>query len=238
MLCILCPVPMILLAGAQEAGRIGLSEGQAGGLGMVVLMLLIGVAVAIFVVQSMKDRAFEWLKTEELDTAYGVDSMVRSRREAYRPRYVRMLTGGIVLCVLSALPVIAVGTFTDHKENQTLVPVLNTVSEADRDMAAIIAVGVLMIMVAIGVLCIVRCSGVWSGYQVLLETGEYSRKNKNERKKNESFSKIYWACVTGLYLAISFLTQRWDRTWIIWPVAAVSVNVFLGIVTGLRTKES
>ena len=30
---------------------------------------------------------------------------------------------------------------------------------------------------------------------------------------------IYWTLVTAGYLAWSFWTDGWDRTWIVWPVA-------------------
>ena len=47
MLCILSPVLLILLGEAQEYGRLALTENQAGGIGLIILVLLIGCAVAI-----------------------------------------------------------------------------------------------------------------------------------------------------------------------------------------------
>ncbi|MBR0154436.1 MAG: helix-turn-helix transcriptional regulator, partial [Lachnospiraceae bacterium] len=42
MLCILSPVCLVLLGGAQSVGLIGLSEAQAAGLGLMVLILMVG----------------------------------------------------------------------------------------------------------------------------------------------------------------------------------------------------
>ena len=237
MLCILCSVPLILLTGIQEAGRGILNEAQAGGIGAVILFLIIGAAVALFVVQGMKGHVFQWIEQEDLDTAYGVDSMVRSRREAYRPRYVQLLVVGIVLCVLSVVPVIAAGTVVDSWEEQTIAPMM-VGRAAEGEIIMIVAVAALLLMVAVGVLCIVRCSVVWSGFNVLLERGDYSRTRKQSNKKNEALSRIYWSFVTALYLGISFITWNWGSTWIIWPVAAVGYGVISGVAGVIRSKVS
>ena len=71
----------------------------------------------------------------------------------------------------------------------------------------------------------------------LLEEGEFSRENKRENKRNETVMGIYWLSATALYLLISFLTQRWDMTWIVWPVAGVGCGILAGILKVLRTRE-
>ena len=54
LLCILSPVLLILLGGAQEYGKIPLTENQAGGLGLIALILLVGCAVALFVSSGLR----------------------------------------------------------------------------------------------------------------------------------------------------------------------------------------
>lgn len=39
------------------------------------------------------------------------------------------------------------------------------------------------------------------------------------------FEDLFWLSIVAVYLLISFLSGRWDRTWIIWPVAAIIYNV-------------
>ena len=41
---------------------------------------------------------------------------------------------------------------------------------------------------------------------------------------------IYWCLVTAAYLAWSFITMAWDRTWIVWPVAGVLFAAVVGII--------
>ena len=99
MLCILSPVILILLSGAQELGRLTLSENQAVGIGLVVLIAMVGCAVAIFVTCSIRAGCYEYLEKEPIETLYGVSGMVRARKDQFQPTYTCQLTIGIVLCV-------------------------------------------------------------------------------------------------------------------------------------------
>ena len=48
---------------------------------------------------------------------------------------------------------------------------------------------------------------------------------------------VYWSAWTVIYLAVSFLTKRWDMTWIIWPVAGVGCGLLAAILRVARSKE-
>ena len=67
---------------------------------------------------------------------------------------------------------------------------------------------------------------------MLLEEGDYTRASK---RSNRKYSGIYWGLITAAYLAVSFITRRWDMTWIVWPVAGVLYGVLME-VTKLREK--
>ena len=61
LLCILSPICLILTCGAQEFGLIPLSEGQAAGLGVTILLLMVGGAVALFVTAGLRAKPYEYL---------------------------------------------------------------------------------------------------------------------------------------------------------------------------------
>ena len=220
LLCILSPVLMLLLGGAQEAGRIALTENQAGGLGLIVLLLLVGGAVALFVTAGLQASRFEVWEREPIETLYGVSGMVRERREQFRPVHVRQLTAGVVLCVLATIPLGVCLVFAEENE-----------------FAMVCGVAALLALVAPGVLLIVRASIVWGGFQMLLEEGDYTREEKAAQKRVGRISAIYWPIVTAAYLALSFLTNAWDRTWIVWPVASVAYGAVYGILRALRQRN-
>ncbi len=221
MLCILSPIAVILLSVAQELGMISLSDGQAVGLGIGILLLMVGGAVALFVTSGLRGSRFEYLEKENIDTLYGVDGMVKERREAFKPTYARQLTIGIVLCVLSAVPIFLSLLFRGE----------------DDEFAMVLAVSALLALVAVGVMLIVHACTPWGAFQRLLEEGDYSREAKARTKKMGPFSQVYWGLVTAGFLAWSFITNAWDRTWIIWPVAAVAFGAIYGIAGALRRRD-
>ena len=220
MLCILSPVVLILLGGASDYGMLKITEDQAVGIGLVFLFVLVGTAVALFVTSGLRGSRYEYLEKENVDTLYGVDGMVRERREKYRPTYVRQLTVGIVLCVASAVPIF-----------------ISLILAGDDSFMNIAAVGVLLVMVAVGVLLIVRTSIVWDGFRMLLSEGDYSREAKVEAGQHSSFGSIYWGLVTAGYLAWSFITGDWQRSWIVWPIAGAAYGAIFAIMRALRKNS-
>ena len=219
LLCILSPVLLIVLSGMQSGGLLAITETTAVAIGLIVLLLMVGCAVAIFVTASLKGQRYEYLEKETIDTAYGVDGMVKDRREKYRPSYSIQIVVGIVLCVLSSIPLF-----------------LAMLVFGDNGVASAISVGGILITVAIGVFLIVRSSIVWGGFQILLQEGDYTPANKADSGRRDFVAAVYWGSVTALFLAVSFITGRWDRTWIIWPVAGVTYGVVAAITTALRKK--
>ena len=218
LLCVLSPVCLILLGGAQSYGLLGLSEAQTTGLGLAVLLLMVGGAVALFVTSAVRVSPYAWLEEESVDTLYGVDGMVKERREQYRPRFTLQLTLGIVLCVLSAVPIFLSVMLYGEQEG----------------FAHVLSVALTLALVAVGVWLIVRSSMVWGAFQQLLEEGDYTRASKENKRKLAPFNGVYWGLVTAGYLAWSFLSGGWDRTWIVWPVAGVAYGAIFGILKLVR----
>ena len=220
LLCILSPIALILLGGAQDLGLIPLTEMQAGGIGLVTLFLLISSAVALFVTSGLRTGRYEYLEKEPIDTLYGVDGMVRERRDRFQSTYTSQLTLGIVLCVVGVLPLFLAMIFC-----------------REDSFAMVASVGAMLALIAVGVMLIVRVSVVWGSYQMLLQEGDYTREAKEDLKRSGNLSGIYWGLVTAGYLAWSFITMRWDRTWIVWPIAAVAYAAIFSIFKAMNKKD-
>ena len=219
MLCILSPVLLIALSSLQELGRISLSEGQAAGIGVLVLMCLVGAAVALFIITGMKLGRFSYIQEDALDTAYGVSGLARDRKENYRERHTMMLTIGIVLCVLSC------------------VPIFISMIVATSDLLTVLSVCILLIMIAIGVFMIVSTSIVQDTYDALLEEGDYTRQKKQASRHYGYIYGIYWLAAVAIFLLISFTTDSWDRSWIVWPIAGVGCGILAGILQGISNRR-
>ena len=210
LLCILSPIALILLGGAQESGRLAITEMQAAMIGLIVLLLMVAGAVLLFVLTGMKGSKFEYLEKNALDTAYGVSGMVRERMQREESDHTRSIAVGVVLCVLAAIPLFVLLLWRGEDE-----------------FYGVLGVSAILTLAGIGVHILVKASIPWEGYRMLLEEGDYTRDRK---RTNRQYAGIYWCIVTAAYLAVSFLTNRWDMTWIIWPVAAVLYGALTEIV--------
>ena len=138
MLCILSPVPVTILAILMEMRILPIAEAAVAGIGVSLLFLMVGAAVALFITTGISGRRFEFFEKEYIDTEYGVDGMVRDRKEKFRHSYTVMLVSGIVLCVISVIPVLALAAAFGE---DSLVPGIGG--------------GILLVFVAVGVMLIV-----------------------------------------------------------------------------------
>lgn len=219
MLCILSPIVLLMLGAMSEMPDYHISENAAAGIGICVLIVLIAIAVMIFILCGMKTKKYEFLEKEDIETAYGVSGMVKEKRDAYHSPYVTQLVIGITCCICS------------------VIPLFGTLAVSESDFYMVSAVCMLLTLVAIGTYFIVRSAAKMNAMNQLLEEEDYTRQKKHENKKMSGPVTVYWLIATAIYLAWSFTTNDWDRTWIIWPVVGVLFPAFYAIVSGIRKKS-
>ena len=202
-LCIISPICLILLGGAFEGGYLPISEDASAGIGIIVLLLMVTAAVAIFVSSGMKLSPYEYLEKEEIETEYGVNGMVRERKNQFKETYSRYNIIGVCLCILSVIPLFIGMVFSVN------------------DFVMVMMVSLLLLMVAIAVRFFILVRVPWGAMQKLLQEGDYSVETKRRNKKVGWIAPLYWLLATAIYLAYSFATNNWERSWIVWPVAGV-----------------
>ena len=219
MLCILSPIVLLMLGAMSEMPNYHISENAAAGIGICVLIVLIAIAVTIFILCGMKTKKYEFMEKEDIETAYGVSGMVKEKRDAYHSPYVTQLVIGIACCICS------------------VIPLFGTLAVSESDFYMVSAVCMLLALVAIGTYFIVRSAAKMNAMNQLLEEEDYTRQKKHENKKMSGPVTVYWLIATAIYLAWSFTTNDWDRTWIIWPVVGVLFPAFYAIVSEIRKKS-
>lgn len=214
-LCIVSPVTLLLLSALSESGRFGISGNAAAGIGLCVLLVLVAVAVSLFLRTAAQVREFKFLEEEPFETEYGVDGMVRQRQQEYKDTNTRLVTVGVVLCVLAAVPLFAAMCISGS------------------DLLYIAAVCALLVLVAIGCLALVT-AGVYQGaMEQLLEEGDYARGQKKHRRVLGTVSTIYWLTATAVFLLYTYGPSGNGQprySWIIWAVAGVLYAAVMGIV--------
>ena len=207
MMCILSPVLLILLNGLAEAEKIAMNTRIAEMTGTAVLLIIVAAAVGMFVMTGMRGKEYEYLENLDIDTAYGVSGMARERRSQYAERHTRLLIVGIMLCIIAAVPLLILDM--SNYSNST-------------DVLPIAGVCLMIMTVAAGVKMIVLTCIRQDGFDKLLEEGDYTRLNKKAGK----YDGVYWGIALAVYLIWSFVTNRWDISWIVWPIAGVLYFVY------------
>lgn len=206
LLCVLSPICLITLVTFADKGRI--SENLAAVVGLAALLVFASVAVALFLSGHAMEEKYDWVKSP-FTLREGVGEAVSAKRDAYRNRHTLMQIAGTLLCILAVVPLIAASLILKE------------------DAYTIFGLDILLVFVSVGVYCFIRTGGRWNAYRILL--GE----DLSERRENvlrSAVSAIYWSLVTAGFLAYSFITSDWGRSWIVWPVAGVLYGAIVAIV--------
>ena len=217
--CILSPIPLILLGGMSEYGKLSINENMAGGIGTAILLLLIACAVGVFISLGIKMEKYEYLEKDAIKTEYGVAGLAESRRDQFSGTFRKCVIAGVSLCIISVVPMVIAAAFSLG------------------DMIYIYCLVVILSCVSFGVALFIWYGMINESYQKLLEEGDYTREKKEANRKNSLLTQIYWCLITALYLGISFLSGRWEITWVIWPVAGVLFAAVLGIANAVRGQK-
>ena len=109
--CVFSPVPLILLAGNAEHKKIPISEDMAGGIGTIIILLIIACAVAVFTSYGMKMEPYEFIEKESIATEYGVAGLAQTRRDNFAGVHRNCVICGVVLCIISAIPLMIAAAF-------------------------------------------------------------------------------------------------------------------------------
>lgn len=212
-LCILSPICLFLGGAYEQTSAYRLPEQAAIGAGMIVLLLILATAAAIFISSSNKSSSFNFLEKEVFETEYGVNGMVKERREQYKNTRSKNNIIGCCLCILSLIPLF-VGAMINEDNSLLLTAMLS----------------ITLIIAGIGVSFFVRSGVIWASFEKLLQEGDYTKEKKKKEPLIRSISGIYWLIATAIYLAYSFITNDWGYSWIVWPVAGVLYPALIGIL--------
>ena len=104
-LCVLSPIPLLLLGAASEYETLTISENLAGCLGIMLLLFFVIAAVALFIYSGFQNEQYEYLDREEpFELQYGVSGMVKERKAQYKDLHTKHNIAGACLCVTALIP--------------------------------------------------------------------------------------------------------------------------------------
>lgn len=217
MLCILSPIFLLGTIGFNKLGIFHLSEDSAAGIGVICLLAIIAFAVSWFMMAKHQIEYHEEFEKEECHLNLQLRKQIQSKRQDYHSTYTKMITAGVVLCILSAIPVLCGTLFTEVMSGNQI------------DSLMLLLVCGTLILIACGVYCLIHANIIKDSYDILLQNGDYTLAKKAGRQKMDRFSTVYWLSVTLIYLVYSFTTHSWENSWLIWVVAGISYAILEAI---------
>ncbi len=201
-LCVIAVIPLLLLSAITEYKVFPVSENAAAGAGLVILLLLVASAVCLFTHCGFKNAPYEFIDKEPFETEYGVTGLVKERQKAYRHTYTKYNIIGTLICVLSPIPLF-VGLITE------------------RELFMVFMLTVTILLAGIGSVFFIIAGIRWASMQKLLKEGDYTQMSKEKAHIRETIATIWWLSATAIYLSWSFLSNDWEITWVVWPIAGV-----------------
>ena len=218
-LCILSPIALIVLSILSELSNPIVSEITASAVGLTVLLCFIICAVPIYIYCGFKNQAYAFLdKNIPFELEYGVKGVLTEKKNAFRPTYIAYNIIATCVCIFSVVPLILL-SFT---ENEILVAV---------------AVGLLMAIAGIGVGMFIVAGTQNASMQKLLKEGEFTEKEKKRTGIKEVVGGCYWGILTAIFLTVSFLTNYWHISWLIFAVGGVLFPIVMCVCNLIADKQ-
>lgn len=201
-LCVASPTILLILTGLKSSGYI--PSAAALVLGISSMLVFIAAAVGLFIYAGSRMQRYVSWKKEVFWMDQATKGYVAGLREAFRSTFAANLIVGIVICMVSMIPIV-VAAVSGHGNPDLLLP----------------GVGIALFLAGLGVYFFIGAGMRQSCYDVLLQEKEYAKEKKEKRKKSwGKYEDTYWIMVTVVYFVISFWTRKWGVTWVIWILAA------------------
>lgn len=219
-LCILSPIALLMLGAISESTAGVLNEDVAGGIGMIVLIILVAIAAVMFISSGSKTAPFAYLEKEKFETEYGVSGMIKERKAQYKDLHAKNNIAGTCLCITALIPLF-----------------IGAIIDADNDLFLMVMLSLSFLIAGIGVICFIKTGIIWASYEKLLQEGEYSKENKEKQFFSSAIYTAYWIIATAIYLGYSLSSNNWAQSWIIWVVAAGIFPAIIAITDAFQKKS-
>ena len=222
-LCVWSSIVLIGLPACSTIFKLGFSEAVCTGIGLCALLVMVAAGVALLLTASGKLREFEYLEREPVEPDSGAREQALRMQREMASFCTRQNTLGVVLCILSVLPLFAL----------MCVPSMP-------DGYYSLAVCALLLLVGIACLLLVRAGSMRGAIDKLLEQGDYTRESKAKSRFVGAVSAAYWLVVTAAFLFYTFGPKgngQPQYSWFIWAIAGVLYGALMAALSVYRKKS-
>ncbi|MDE6413620.1 MAG: helix-turn-helix domain-containing protein [Eubacterium sp.] len=220
-LCIVSPICLLMLAVFSDNNiKNYISENTAGGGGLIMLLAFIAVAVGIFIFCGSKTSQYQYMEKEILNVDSNVVKKARSEKESFSKNYTANTIAGVIICVLGAVPLFA-----------------GAIINGDNDIVVMTCLCISIFIVAVGVMLLTRVNTINNAFNMLLQEGDFSKDKKRRNTLVSAVCVTYWLSAVAIFLLWSFLTNKWNLTWLVFAVAGVLFPAVLSVVEHISRKK-
>ena len=206
-LCILSPTAAVVLDTLAYAGL--LPQSIAESFGATLLFFMVAAAVGIFIISGVSNQKYSAYHNGMISLDFNAKRKITEQSDAYNPVFGIVIASGVICCIFSVIPAIFLEAFF----GETGAPWVENLSGL-----------CLFVFVAAGVFLFITAGIKKGAYETLLGKSKPHKTSAAQSKRDKIIriiAGIYWPVVTIIYLLISFLLNRWNISWMIWPVAAI-----------------
>lgn len=179
--------------------------------------LMVFIAVGLFVFSGLSlsnvNRPFQENFKLDQQAEKAMEQGIRS----YRRTYQIGLFIGVMIIVFSVFFFVA-SAYVDEAES-----VLSSIG---------------LLIIGIGVYRLVANGVPMGGYNQALKRGDYSDAGKEKDRVIDIVAGIVFPLTVIVYLLTSFLTGRWDITWIMWPVVGIGFGIFAATYEEIKKNRT
>jgi len=205
-------VPLFLLLSLSGLEQVALDANTGVAIGLVIMLVMVGLAVGIFIRSSQYEVECAKLEDEDFELVYGVKSIIKERLDRFKSIYNVRVSISVMMIITCVVPLIVVALL------------------GGTNFWVMVMVVVLFLMLIAGLVIIIPVSVEYNAYNLLVGEGDFSPKKKHITKRTAKVASFYWPLITAIYLGWSFWTMDWGTTWIVWPVGAILFAAVLGLV--------
>ena len=224
MLCIFSPITLLLLISLTKLGTLTSSINFATGIGVIATLVLVAIAVACFIAGNYWLKVNENYEYEDCNLSEELHKKILKESRDYENKHYIFKIIGIAFCILSAIPLMSGALFTDALSNSRLDDFMTGLSS------------ITIFLVGIGVFFLVKTNIVHDSFNIILQIDDYTTEKKAGKKVIEKYTSIYWMNTRSRVLTYSFLSNNWQQSWIIWPLAGIAYGILEAILS-LKKKN-
>ena len=222
-LCIVAPALLVLTFENIDSNLFG----DLGSIfGIAILLVLVAIGVGLFIYSGVTLEKYKYLKKDFI-VSNSVKEYIKIEERKHERNFVVSLIISVTMFILSPVTLIVFSALNDKSGVETY--------------SINLGISILLFLVALGCFLIIKSGMVKDSFNVLLQTGDYSKKKKFPSQKAEkltgAIAGLYWPLVFIAYLLWSFIGGAWGISWLIWPIAGILFGGIASIINALNDNK-